>query len=71
MEEKIFTEFEQKQIDTLDKTVYRLIDSSRDTIFRAIMDLRVPKEIDIESRVDGIIDSYKRARGFYEQVKAK
>ncbi|AUE22549.1 hypothetical protein Ah1_00008 [Aeromonas phage Ah1] len=64
MEERIFTEFEQKQIDTLDRTVYNLIESSREVIFRAIMDLRVPSDIDIESRVDGIIASYKRAYAF-------
>lgn len=68
MEERIFTEIEQKQIDTLDRTVYNLIESSRETIFRAVAGLRVPDDIDVEARVDGIIESYKRAYRFYKQV---
>lgn len=64
MEERIFTEFEQKQIDTLDRTVYNLIESSREVINRAIMNLRVPSDIDIAARVESIIASYKRAHAF-------
>lgn len=64
MEERIFTEFEQKQIDALDRTVYNLIESSSEVIHRAIMNLRVPSDIDIAARVDGIIASYKRAHAF-------
>lgn len=64
MEERIFTEFEQKQIDALDRTVYNLIESSSEVINRAIMNLRVPSDIDIAARVEGIIASYKRAHAF-------